>query len=47
MRDEKFQPLSIKQVGRSGRGCLKFEGYLIRETAGWTLGKPPSQIQTR
>jgi hypothetical protein len=32
----KFRPPSIKGVGRSGRGCLKFklEGYLIRETAG-------------
>jgi len=25
---------------------LRFEGYLIRETAGWLLGTPPLQIQT-
>jgi len=31
----------LERVGRSGRGCLKIEGYLIRETAGWTLGIPP------
>ena len=39
---EKIFPLSIKEEGRSGRGC--FEGYLIRETAGSLLGTPPAQI---
>jgi hypothetical protein len=43
----KFRPLSIREGGavrtRMPKVQIRFEGYLIRETAGCLLGTPPLQ----